>query len=55
LCQQKVNFAVAKFGLTGFTVTQKSEAAKVFNAEWEAWKGDQKQTEDVLLIGIKLQ
>ena len=31
-----------------------SEAAKIFDAEWEAWKGDQKQTDDVLLIGIKL-
>jgi PAS domain S-box-containing protein len=31
-----------------------AEAALVFDAEWEAWKGDQKQTDDVLLIGIKL-
>jgi len=29
------------------------EAAQVFDAEWEAWKGDHKQTDDVLLIGIK--
>ena len=29
------------------------EASLVFDAEWEAWKGDQKQTDDVLLIGIK--
>ncbi len=28
-------------------------AAKVFDAEWEAWKGEHKQTDDVLLIGIK--
>ncbi len=31
-----------------------ADAAEVFDAEWEAWKGDQKQTDDVLLIGIKL-
>jgi PAS domain S-box-containing protein len=30
------------------------EAAQVFDAEWEAWKGENKQTDDVLLIGIKL-
>ncbi len=30
------------------------EAAQVFDTEWEAWKGDHKQTDDVLLIGIKL-
>lgn len=30
------------------------EAAHVFDSEWEAWKGDHKQTDDVLLIGIKL-
>ncbi|MFN7600252.1 MAG: PP2C family protein-serine/threonine phosphatase, partial [Bacteroidota bacterium] len=30
------------------------EAAQVFDAEWEAWKGEHKQTDDVLLIGIKL-
>lgn len=30
------------------------EAARVFDAEWEAWKGKHKQTDDVLLIGIKL-
>jgi PAS domain S-box-containing protein len=30
------------------------EAAMVFDQEWEGWKGDQKQTDDVLLIGIKL-
>jgi len=30
------------------------DAAHVFDSEWEAWKGDQKQTDDVLLIGIKL-
>ncbi len=29
------------------------EAAQVFDTEWEAWKGDHKQTDDVLLIGIK--
>lgn len=29
------------------------EAAQIFDNEWEAWKGDQKQTDDVLLIGIK--
>jgi hypothetical protein len=29
------------------------EAAEVFDTEWEAWKGEHKQTDDVLLIGIK--
>jgi Serine phosphatase RsbU, regulator of sigma subunit len=29
------------------------EALTVFDHEWEAWKGDHKQTDDVLLIGIK--
>jgi PAS domain S-box-containing protein len=29
------------------------EAVHVFDQEWENWKGEQKQTDDVLLIGIK--
>lgn len=29
------------------------DALLVFDEEWEAWKGDHKQTDDVLLIGIK--
>jgi hypothetical protein len=29
------------------------EAAEVFDHEWESWKGEHKQTDDVLLIGIK--
>jgi PAS domain S-box-containing protein len=29
------------------------EASAVFDAEWEAWRGDTRQTDDVLLIGIK--
>jgi PAS domain S-box-containing protein len=29
------------------------DAAQIFDSEWEAWKGDTKQTDDVLLIGIK--
>ncbi len=29
------------------------EAAEVFDIEWESWKGEHKQTDDVLLIGIK--
>jgi PAS domain S-box-containing protein len=29
------------------------EAMTVFDEEWEGWRGDQKQTDDVLLIGIK--
>lgn len=29
------------------------DAAQVFDREWEAWKGEHKQTDDVLLIGIK--
>jgi serine phosphatase RsbU (regulator of sigma subunit) len=29
------------------------EAMTVFDQEWEGWRGDQKQTDDVLLIGIK--
>lgn len=30
-----------------------SEAVKVFDHEWETWRGTTKQTDDVLLIGIK--
>ncbi len=30
-----------------------AEAAKRFDQEWENWRGDVKQTDDVLLIGIK--
>lgn len=29
------------------------EIMEIFDREWEAWRGDQKQTDDVLLIGIK--
>lgn len=29
------------------------EAYKRFDHDWESWKGDEKQTDDVLLIGIK--
>jgi PAS domain S-box-containing protein len=29
------------------------DAVHVFDNEWEKWKGDHKQTDDVLLIGIK--
>lgn len=29
------------------------DAYKVFDKEWEDWRGDEKQTDDVLLIGIK--
>jgi len=29
------------------------EAVQVFDHEWESWKGEHKQTDDVLLIGIK--
>jgi PAS domain S-box-containing protein len=29
------------------------DAMQVFDAEWESWRGDTKQTDDVLLIGIK--
>ena len=29
------------------------DAAVVFDTEWEAWRGDTRQTDDVLLIGIK--
>lgn len=29
------------------------EAYNAFDKEWESWKGDEKQTDDVLLIGIK--
>jgi PAS domain S-box-containing protein len=29
------------------------EAVKVFDQEWEGWRGETKQTDDVLLIGIK--
>jgi len=30
-----------------------SEAMRTFDQEWENWRGEQKQTDDVLLIGIK--
>lgn len=30
-----------------------NEAAKIFDDEWEGWRGTHKQTDDVLLIGIK--
>ena len=30
-----------------------SEAAATFDSEWEDWRGEHKQTDDVLLIGIK--
>jgi PAS domain S-box-containing protein len=29
------------------------EAVKIFDQEWEGWRGEHKQTDDVLLIGIK--
>jgi PAS domain S-box-containing protein len=29
------------------------EAARVFDQQWEEWRGDQKQTDDVLMIGVK--
>src|SRR5688572_24893613 len=29
------------------------EAIQIFDQEWEGWRGDTKQTDDVLLIGIK--
>jgi PAS domain S-box-containing protein len=32
---------------------QMKDAMKVFDDEWEQWKADHKQTDDVLLIGIK--
>ncbi|MBT1702799.1 PAS domain S-box protein [Chryseosolibacter indicus] len=30
-----------------------NEAVNIFDHEWESWRGDHKQTDDVLLIGIK--
>ncbi|HEY9006372.1 PAS domain S-box protein [Ohtaekwangia sp.] len=30
-----------------------NEAVAIFDEEWEGWRGDHKQTDDVLLIGIK--
>ena len=30
-----------------------TESAVLFDQTWEAWRGNQKQTDDVLLIGIK--
>lgn len=30
-----------------------SESSVLFDREWEAWRGNQKQTDDVLLIGVK--
>ena len=29
------------------------EASEIFANEWITWQGDEKQTDDVLLIGIK--
>jgi len=29
------------------------EEYKIFDEKWETWKGTEKQTDDVLLIGIK--
>ena len=29
------------------------DALDLFDNEWEKWKGNTKQTDDVLLIGIK--
>jgi hypothetical protein len=29
------------------------EAHQIFDDEWENWRGEHKQTDDVLLIGIK--
>jgi serine phosphatase RsbU (regulator of sigma subunit) len=29
------------------------EAQRVFEQQWESWRGKQKQTDDVLLIGVK--
>lgn len=31
------------------------DAHQVFEQQWETWKGNQKQTDDVLLIGVKFQ
>jgi hypothetical protein len=28
-------------------------AMAIFDEQWEGWRGDTKQTDDVLLIGIK--
>ena len=33
--------------------TSMTEAMNRFDTDWEAWRGDTKQTDDVLLIGIK--
>jgi hypothetical protein len=30
-----------------------NEAMHTFDKEWESWRADHKQTDDVLLIGIK--
>jgi len=30
-----------------------SDACEVFDDAWQSWRGDHKQTDDVLLIGIK--
>ncbi|MEJ7643576.1 MAG: PAS domain S-box protein [Chryseolinea sp.] len=34
-------------------ITPMNEAMTVFDEQWEGWRGDTKQTDDVLLIGIK--
>jgi hypothetical protein len=30
-----------------------TEAMTTFDQQWESWRGETKQTDDVLLIGIK--
>jgi hypothetical protein len=31
------------------------EINEIFDKEWTEWKGDQKQIDDVLMIGIKFE
>jgi serine phosphatase RsbU (regulator of sigma subunit) len=39
--------------ITGNPGMNMSQIHQVFDQEFEAWKGDTKQTDDVLMIGIK--
>jgi serine phosphatase RsbU (regulator of sigma subunit) len=36
-----------------FATVPMQDAYSIFDEAWESWKGDEKQTDDVLLIGIK--
>ena len=39
--------------ISEFSASPMKDAYEIFDDAWEAWKGNEKQTDDVLLIGIK--